>query len=82
VPHTESLFDSRLTEILRRRRGRLQERKAICIHTYLDPKEALEAAGLLEQPMSQENVEVVLRQVDAVNRRDAEAFVATVSPGR
>jgi ketosteroid isomerase-like protein len=30
--------------------------------------------------MSQENVEVGLQQVDAVNRRDADAFVATVSP--
>ncbi len=30
--------------------------------------------------MSQENVEIVRRVVDAANRRDADAFVATVSP--
>ena len=30
--------------------------------------------------MSQENVEIVLEQVEAFNRGDVEAFVATVSP--
>jgi ketosteroid isomerase-like protein len=30
--------------------------------------------------MSQENVEIALHQVEAVNRQDAGAFVATVSP--
>jgi ketosteroid isomerase-like protein len=30
--------------------------------------------------MSQENVEVILQEVEAVNRQDADAFVATVSP--
>ena len=30
--------------------------------------------------MSQENMEVIHRQADAVNRRDADAFAATVSP--
>jgi ketosteroid isomerase-like protein len=30
--------------------------------------------------MSQENVEIVLRQVEALNRRDIDAFVALVSP--
>jgi ketosteroid isomerase-like protein len=30
--------------------------------------------------MSQENVEVILQGVDAANRQDADAFVATVSP--
>ena len=30
--------------------------------------------------MSQENVEVVMQEVEAVNRQDADAFVATVSP--
>jgi ketosteroid isomerase-like protein len=30
--------------------------------------------------MSEENVEVALQQVEAVNRQDADAFVATVSP--
>ena len=30
--------------------------------------------------MSQENVEVVLRSVDAINRRDADAFLALASP--
>jgi ketosteroid isomerase-like protein len=30
--------------------------------------------------MSQENVDVILQEVEAVNRRDADAFVATVSP--
>jgi ketosteroid isomerase-like protein len=30
--------------------------------------------------MSQENVEIGLQQVDAVHRRDADTFVATVSP--
>ncbi len=30
--------------------------------------------------MSQENVEIVRRVVDAANRRDADAFVATLSP--
>ena len=30
--------------------------------------------------MSQENVEIIAQQVDAANRQDAEAFVATVSP--
>jgi ketosteroid isomerase-like protein len=31
--------------------------------------------------MSQENVEVVRRNIDAYNRRDIEAYVATVAPG-
>jgi ketosteroid isomerase-like protein len=30
--------------------------------------------------MSQENVELLLKAIDAVNRQDAEAFVATASP--
>jgi ketosteroid isomerase-like protein len=30
--------------------------------------------------MSQENVEIVLQGIDAVNRQDPEAFVATASP--
>jgi ketosteroid isomerase-like protein len=30
--------------------------------------------------MPRENVEVVLRQIEAVNRQDANAFVATASP--
>jgi ketosteroid isomerase-like protein len=30
--------------------------------------------------MSQENVEIVRQVVEAINRRDADAFVATVSP--
>ena len=30
--------------------------------------------------MSQENVEVILQEVEAITRQDAEAFVATVSP--
>jgi uncharacterized protein len=54
--------------------------KAIRVRTYLDPKEALEAGMLTEQPIPQQHIDITLRQVDAVNRRDAEAFVATVSP--
>ena len=30
--------------------------------------------------MSEENIDVILKAVEAVNRRDAEAFVAAVSP--
>jgi ketosteroid isomerase-like protein len=54
--------------------------KAVRIRTYLDPKEALEAAGLEEQAMSQENVELVREATDAGNRRDIDAFVAFLSP--
>ncbi len=54
--------------------------KATLIRAFLDPKEGLEAAVLTERPMPQEQIEIAVRQVDAVNRRDAEAFIATVSP--
>jgi ketosteroid isomerase-like protein len=54
--------------------------KAIRVRTYLDPKEALEAAMLTEQPIPQQHIDITLRQVDAVNRRDAEAFVASRRP--
>lgn len=42
--------------------------------------EALEAVGLSEEATSQENVESVLRGVDAFNRRDVEAFAALGTP--
>jgi ketosteroid isomerase-like protein len=51
-----------------------RHRKFSRLQSYGDATEALEAAGV------RENAEVVLQEVEAVNRRDADAFVATVSP--
>ena len=36
-----------------------EDREAISVRAYLDPGEALEAAGLSESAMSQENAEIV-----------------------
>ena len=47
---------------------------------YLDWREALEALGLSEWVMSQENVEVVRRWIDGYNHRDMEGLVALTSP--
>lgn len=54
--------------------------KAVRVREYVDPEEALEAAGLAGQLMSQENVEVVRKAVDAMNRRDPDAFIALLRP--
>jgi ketosteroid isomerase-like protein len=54
--------------------------KGIRVWTYLDHEEALSAAGLKEQAMSEENVENLLQAVEAFNRKDADAFVALASP--
>jgi ketosteroid isomerase-like protein len=47
---------------------------------FSDPNQALEAARLSEEATSEENVESVLRGVDAFNRRDVEAFAALGTP--
>ena len=55
-----------------------KEGKVTRIRSYMDPTEALEALGLPAHPS--ELVELLLQEVDAVNRGDADAFAATVSP--
>jgi ketosteroid isomerase-like protein len=50
------------------------------IRGYLDPKEALEAAGLRESAISQENVEAFRRAVEANNRQDVEAPLEELDP--
>jgi ketosteroid isomerase-like protein len=42
---------------------------------YMSQSEALEAVGLSEQAMSQENVELAYRSIDAINRRDLAAYL-------
>ena len=49
------------------------------VRVFHQGRGAVEAAGLSEQPVTEEGVDLTLRQIDAVNRRDAEAFVATLS---
>ena len=46
---------------------------------YPTPEEALEAAGLSESAMSQENVEIVRRMLEAFNRGDVDAVFATLA---
>jgi ketosteroid isomerase-like protein len=46
------------------------------VRTFTDRSKALQAAGLSEQAISHENVEVVRRSIEAWNRRDRAAFLA------
>src|SRR4029079_7634549 len=43
---------------------------------FMDQNAALEAVGLKEEAMSQENVELHYRAIDAFNRRDLGAYLA------
>jgi ketosteroid isomerase-like protein len=57
------------------RRGRIVRWEA-----FADKAAALQAAGLSEEAMSQENVESLRRSTDAFNRRDKAAWLATFDP--
>jgi ketosteroid isomerase-like protein len=48
--------------------------------TFESEAEALEAAGVEGQAMSQENVELVRRGIDALNRGNLDEWLATFSP--
>jgi ketosteroid isomerase-like protein len=55
------------------------QRGLVCrVEAYSDRAQALEAAGL--RAMSQENVEIVLRSLDAWNRRDIAGALALADP--
>lgn len=57
-----------------------REGKVIRRSAHLDRDRALEAAGLGSQGLSQGSEELIHQVVDATNRNDADAFVATLSP--
>ena len=59
---------------------KLRDERAVWWAIYPTRAEALEAAGLSEQAMSQENVEVVRRLNAAFNRGDIEAALAFFDP--
>jgi ketosteroid isomerase-like protein len=46
------------------------------VETYDDPEQALAAVGLRKSAMSQENLDLVQRVVDAVNERDVDGYLA------
>jgi hypothetical protein len=50
------------------------------VRTYFDHAEALEAVGLREQALSEDNVEVVRRAVEAFNARDVERGLSLTDP--
>ncbi len=54
--------------------------KSIRVRTYRDPEAAFEAAGMSEQAMSQENVEVVRRLYERFNRGDIDALLQSYDP--
>jgi uncharacterized protein len=54
--------------------------KVARMRDYLDARNALEAAGLREQAMSQENVENVRRGYEAWNRNDVHGFLRNLDP--
>src|SRR5215207_1823738 len=57
------------------------QRGLVCrVEAYSDRAQALEAAGLREEAMSQENVEIVRRSLDAWNRRDIAGALALADP--
>ena len=60
--------------------ARWRNGQMVRLSSHNSEAEALEAAGLSGTAMSRGNVEVVRQVVEAINRRDADAFVATVSP--
>jgi ketosteroid isomerase-like protein len=53
----------------------LRDGQAVAYREYPSKPVALEAAGLSEQPMSQETVELTYQAYDAFNRRDSAAFL-------
>jgi ketosteroid isomerase-like protein len=58
----------------------LRDGKIVRGREYIDRNQALEAVGLREGAMSQRNVDVVRKAVDALSRQDADAFVASAHP--
>ena len=57
------------------------QRGLVCrVEAYSDRAQALEAAGLREEAMSQENVELAYRVWDAVSQRDLDAHLALYDP--
>ena len=57
-----------------------RSRRVIRIESFRERSKALEAAGLSEEAMSQENIEIVREAVVAMNRRDVDAFLACLHP--
>jgi len=58
----------------------LRDGKITRIEQHPTRKQALEAAGLSEWAMSQENVEVLRRSIEAFNRGDPDVWVAVLAP--
>jgi ketosteroid isomerase-like protein len=58
----------------------LRDGKIVRLQQFRDRDEGLEAAGLSESAMSEENVEVVRKSIDAVNRGDSDAWLGFLSP--
>jgi ketosteroid isomerase-like protein len=54
----------------------LRDGKILRVDTYLDQRDALEAAGLREWAVSQKNLEVVRELISAVNDRDLDRYLA------
>jgi ketosteroid isomerase-like protein len=59
----------------------LRDGQAVAYREYPSKPVALEAAGLSEQPMSQETVELTYQAYDAFNRRDSAAFLELMDAG-
>jgi ketosteroid isomerase-like protein len=58
----------------------LRDGKVIRLVTYWDRERALEAAGLRESPMSQQNVDAARAQYERWNAGDFEAWIAAFDP--
>src|SRR5262249_33717243 len=56
------------------------DRKVLSLHTFPKPRQALEAAGLSEETMSRENVEIVEAVVAALNRGDWDEMLSYAAP--
>jgi ketosteroid isomerase-like protein len=54
----------------------VKDGRAVSVHAYRDRAEALEAAGLSDSAMSQENADVVVAIADAVKRHDLDGLMA------
>ena len=58
----------------------MEDGRVIAGWGFASHEEALETAGLSEQVMSQENVQLTRRAYEALNRRDLDAFLAATDP--
>jgi ketosteroid isomerase-like protein len=58
----------------------VKDGSVVRVDPYMDRDEALEATGLSELAMSQENVEVVRQWVKAINEGDSATLVALADP--